>query len=102
MTGDSPLQFALDADVGRALDDDNFVVVPGPIDRDGVARLSAAYDRAVAAADPADTSVRSSTRVSDIVNRGPEFDAFYVYGPVLGAGGSVRWRSTCWASIARE
>ena len=30
-------------------------------------------------------SIRSSTRVSDFVNRGPEFDGIYVYPPVLAA-----------------
>jgi hypothetical protein len=62
-----------------------FVVLPGPVIPGGCARLSEAYDRAVSTADPQDVSIRSSTRVSDFVSRGPEFDGIYVYGPVLAA-----------------
>jgi ectoine hydroxylase-related dioxygenase (phytanoyl-CoA dioxygenase family) len=76
----------LPAGAARQLDDAGFVVLPGPVLEGGPARLSAAYDRAVSTADPADVSARSSTRVSDFVNRGPEFDGIYVYGPVLAAG----------------
>ena len=59
--------------------------MPGPEIRRGCARLSQAYDRAVLTADPRDVSIRSSSRVHDFVNRGPEFDGLYVYRPVLGA-----------------
>jgi len=48
-------------------------------------RLSQAYDRAVLTADPSDVSIRSSTRVHDFVNRGPEFDSLYVCRSVLAA-----------------
>jgi ectoine hydroxylase-related dioxygenase (phytanoyl-CoA dioxygenase family) len=37
------------------------------------------------AAEPADVSVRSSTRINDFVNRGPEFDGIYIFGPLLAA-----------------
>src|SRR5215216_1353976 len=68
------------------LRDVGFVVIPGPVAPDGLARLAAAYDSAVASADPGDVSVGSSTtRVHDFVNRGPEFDALYVYRPVVEA-----------------
>jgi hypothetical protein len=76
----------LPPDAARQLCDDGFVVMPGPVLHGGCARLSEAYDEAVSTADPADVSIRSSTRVSDFVNRGPDFDGIYTYGPVLAAG----------------
>src|SRR5262245_4864292 len=75
----------LPPDADRQLSDAGFVVVPGPDLPGGCARVSEAYDRAVSSADPADVSVRSSTRVHDFVNRGSEFDGFYLYRPVLAA-----------------
>ncbi|MCA1567675.1 MAG: phytanoyl-CoA dioxygenase family protein [Acidobacteria bacterium] len=70
----------------RDLRDVGFVVIPGPVASDRLGQLAAAYDAAVASADPDDMSVGSSTtRVHDFVNRGPEFDALYVYQPVLAA-----------------
>jgi ectoine hydroxylase-related dioxygenase (phytanoyl-CoA dioxygenase family) len=80
----------LSAGAAQNLRDIGFVVIPGPVAADGLARLAAAYDRAVASADSADVSVGSSTtRVHDFVNRGPEFDALYVHRPVLEACCSV-------------
>src|SRR4051794_16939107 len=64
----------LPSDAARRLCDDGFVILPGPVIPGGWAGLSEAYDRAVLTADPADVSVRSSTRVHDFVNRGLEFD----------------------------
>jgi ectoine hydroxylase-related dioxygenase (phytanoyl-CoA dioxygenase family) len=61
------------------------VVLPGSAIPGGSARLTEAYDRAVSTADPADVSIRSSTRVHDFVNRGPEFDGLYIYPPLLTA-----------------
>jgi hypothetical protein len=75
----------LPPDAARQLRDIGFVVMPGPEIEGGWARLSQAYDRAVLTADPRDVSIRSSTRVHDFVNRGPEFDGLYVYRPVLAA-----------------
>jgi len=69
----------------RQLDERGFVVFSGPPIPGGLTRLSEAYDRAVATADPADVSIRSSTRVQDFVNRGPEFDGLYVFAPLLAA-----------------
>src|SRR5829696_274313 len=70
----------------RELRDAGFVVIPGPVPPGGLARLAGAYDAAVAGAAAADISVGSSTtRVHGLVNRGPEFDALYVYRPVLAA-----------------
>jgi hypothetical protein len=72
-------------DAARQLGKIGFVVMPGPEIPGGWTRLAQAYDRAVLTADPSDVSIRSSTRVHDFVNRGPEFDGLYVYRPLLGA-----------------
>jgi hypothetical protein len=69
----------LPPDAARQLDDIGFAVLPGPAVQCGWARLAEAYDQAVLAANPADVSMRSSTRVHDFVNRGPEFDGLYIY-----------------------
>jgi ectoine hydroxylase-related dioxygenase (phytanoyl-CoA dioxygenase family) len=75
----------LPPDAARQLHDLGFAVLPGATVQGGWARLAEAYDRAVSAADPADVSVRASTRVHDFVNQGPEFDELYVYRPLLTA-----------------
>jgi hypothetical protein len=75
----------LPPDAARYLCDIGFVVLPGPEIPGGWVRLSQAYDRAVLTADPNDVSIRSSTRVHDFVNRGPEFDGLYVFRPLLAA-----------------
>jgi hypothetical protein len=75
----------LPPDTARQLCDIGFVVVPGPLIPGGIERLTHAYDRAVATADPDDARISSSTRVSDFVNRGSEFDGIYIYGPLLAA-----------------
>src|SRR6478609_7760392 len=62
-----------------------FTIVPGPVLPRGPDQYSIAYDRDVAAADPSDVSVRSSTRIDDFVNRGQEFDVIYTLGPLLAA-----------------
>jgi hypothetical protein len=63
-----------------------FTVVPGAMPHENVGRLTAAYDAAVLSATDADTKVGStSTRVNDFVNRGQDFDAFYVLPPLLKA-----------------
>jgi hypothetical protein len=62
-----------------------FIVIPGPCIAGGIAQLQAAYDTAVAAADVADVRISSSTRVTDFVNRSPEFDGLYVHPPLLAA-----------------
>ena len=76
----------LPAGATRDLRDVGFAVIPGPPAPDGLARLAAAYDSAVASASPDDVGVGSTTtRVHDFVNRGSEFDELYVYRPVLEA-----------------
>ena len=69
----------------RELQDQGFTIVPGPVMPSGPDQYSIAYDRDVAAADPSDISVRSSTRIDDFVNRGHEFDGIYTFGPLLTA-----------------
>jgi ectoine hydroxylase-related dioxygenase (phytanoyl-CoA dioxygenase family) len=79
----------LPEDVARRLDDDGYVVIPGPVEP---AQLAEAYDAAVLAAHPDDVSIRSSTRIQDFVNRGPDFDELYIHPPILAA---------CYQIIAR-
>jgi len=62
--------------------------MPGPVIPGGCEQLSEAYDRAVAAADPADIHTGragSSTRINDFANRGSEFDGIYIYPALLAA-----------------
>jgi ectoine hydroxylase-related dioxygenase (phytanoyl-CoA dioxygenase family) len=76
--------FELPAEACQELDERGFIVIPGPVL--DIARLAAAYDAVVRSADPEDVKVGSSTtRVRDLVNRGPEFDALYLHPPVLKA-----------------
>jgi hypothetical protein len=70
----------------HALLESGFAVIPGPVAGNVLGRLATAYDVAVASADPNDVGVgRTTTRVHDFVNRGPVFDALYIYPPVLTA-----------------
>lgn len=71
--------------VARQLCETGFVVVPGPVLPEGMGKLSDAYDHFIATADAADVRVASSTRVTDFVNRGFEFDDIYVFPPLLAA-----------------
>jgi hypothetical protein len=78
----------LSPDAERQLRDNGFIVLPGPVIPGGCERLSCAYDRAVAAADPADmhtSKTGASTRINNFVNRGPEFDNIYICRAVLSA-----------------
>jgi hypothetical protein len=68
------------------LQERGFVVIPGPEPSDGMERMVHAYDAAVASASADDIKVGStSTRVSDFVNRGAEFDGLYIFPPLLDA-----------------
>lgn len=76
----------LSSDAAVELQERGFVLIPGPVADAKLGRLVAAYDAAVASAHPEDVSVGSTTtRVSDFVNRGAEFDELYVFQPVLEA-----------------
>jgi ectoine hydroxylase-related dioxygenase (phytanoyl-CoA dioxygenase family) len=74
----------LPAGLRQELRDTGFLVLPGPLPDESLARLTASYDAAVDSADPSDVSVGSTTtRVHDFVNRGPEFDALYLQPALL-------------------
>ena len=76
----------LSASALEALRDVGFAIIPGPLAPEAMAQLAAAYDSAVASASPHDVSVGSTTtRVSDFVNRGPQFDPLYLHPPILEA-----------------
>ena len=73
-------------DAAAELQERGFVVLPGPVPSDRVERLANAYTAAVASATADDVKIGStSTRVSDFVNRGAEFDPLYVFPPLLEA-----------------
>ncbi len=75
-----PMAAALD------LHERGFVVIPGPKPAGGIDRLATAYTTAVASATGDDIKIGSTTtRVSDFVNRGAEFDGLYVFPPLLEA-----------------
>jgi len=78
--------YQLPREAAKDLRETGFTVMAGPIVQDEFARIVAAYDSAVLSAHPNDVSVgRSTIRVNDFVNRGPDFDQFYVYPPSLAA-----------------
>jgi ectoine hydroxylase-related dioxygenase (phytanoyl-CoA dioxygenase family) len=73
-------------DAASVLQERGFVVLPGPVPSDQMPQLADAYDAAVESARPDDVKIGStSTRVSDLVNRGSAFDALYVFPPLLEA-----------------
>ena len=68
------------------LETNGFVVVPGPYAQVESSSVAEAYDAAFASAAPEDVRAGSTTnRVSDLVNRGPEFDRLYIFPPLLEA-----------------
>lgn len=70
----------------HSLHEEGFVVTQGPVRRADLATLLRAYDSAVARADPAEVKEGSTTtRVTDFVNRGAEFDGIYLHAPLLDA-----------------
>ena len=63
-----------------------FIVQAGPVPSDEMELFATAYAAAVTAARGEDTRIGStSTKVSDFVNRGAEFDDLYVFRPLLHA-----------------
>ncbi len=77
----------------RDLHELGFAVIRGPISDDRLADLAEAYEMAVATADPQDVGRgTTTTRVHDLVNRGPVFDDVYVFPPLLDAGCRVLGR----------
>jgi len=76
----------LPMDAASELQERGFIVLPGPVPSELMALLADAYTATVAAATSDDTRIGStSTRVSDFVNRGAEFDDLYVFPPLLEA-----------------
>lgn len=76
----------LPPDRARELHEHGFVVLPGPVTAGRTDHLARVYDAAVASAAKNDVRTGStSTRVTDFVNRGVEFDDVYVYQPLLEA-----------------
>lgn len=72
------------ATAAAELQERGFVVIPGPVPPVGIARLAGAYDAVMASATGDDIKVGSTTtRVSDFVNRGAEFDDLYIFPPLL-------------------
>jgi hypothetical protein len=65
-----------------------FCVIPNLVPPSRLPQIAAAYDRAFAEATPPDlhaSSSGSNTRLTDLVNRGAEFDELYLLEPVLEA-----------------
>lgn len=85
---------ALPPNAACALSERGFVVLPGPVPTEQMERLARAYDDAVASATGDDVKTGSTTtRVNDFVNRGAEFEALYVFAPLLEACALVIGRS---------
>lgn len=76
----------LPSDRAQELDQHGFVVLTNLVPGWQAAHLARAYDAAVASAAKDDVRMGStSTRVTDFVNRGAEFDDVYICPPLLGA-----------------
>jgi hypothetical protein len=81
---------ALSMEAASELHERGFVVLPAAVPTDRRDRLANAYAAAVASATGDDTRIGStSTRVSDFVNRGAEFDDLYVFRSLLDAASHV-------------
>lgn len=73
---------ALSAESASELQDRGFIVLPGPVPHERMGTFTSAYTAAVSSASGPDVRVGStSTRVSDFVNRGTDFDALYMFPP---------------------
>jgi len=76
----------LSADAASELHHRGFIVLPGPVPPERMKSFTGAYTAAMASASGPDVRVGStSTRVSDFVNRGTDFDALYIFPPLLDA-----------------
>jgi ectoine hydroxylase-related dioxygenase (phytanoyl-CoA dioxygenase family) len=77
---------ALAAHAASELDERGFVILPDVVGAESMERLATAYTQAMTSATGGDIRVGStSTKVSDLVNRGPAFDDLYVFPPLLEA-----------------
>src|SRR5215510_3509479 len=80
------LRSELPTECSSELQDQGFTVVPGVVPPQHLARLTAAYTAAMSSALGPELRIGSTTtRLSDFVNRGREFDALYVFPPLLDA-----------------
>lgn len=76
----------LPRDAASELQERGFIVLPGPVPSERMELLVNAYTAAMASAAGDDMKIGStSTRVSDFVNRGAEFDDLYIFPPLLEA-----------------
>jgi hypothetical protein len=76
----------LPMDAASELQERGFIVLPGPVPSERMEQLADAYTAAMASATGDDIRIGStSTRVSDFVNRGAEFDGLYTFPPLLEA-----------------
>src|SRR6188508_2336046 len=76
----------LSANAASELHHRGFIVLPGPVPPKRMESLTDAYTAAMSSASDPDVRVGStSTRVSDFVNRGTDFDALYIFPPLLDA-----------------
>ena len=77
-------------EVLQSLRTDGFAIFPGPICAFSATELADSYDEAMTSATTDDLKIGSTTtRVSDLVNRGPAFDGIYLYPPLLAACAQV-------------
>ena len=83
----------LSAEAASELQTRGFIVLPGPVPHARMDSFTDAYTAAVSSASGPDVRIGStSTRVSDFVNRGPDFDVLYMFAPLLEA---------CWRVIGQ-
>ena len=76
----------LSADAASELHDRGFIVLPGPVPPECMESFTDAFTEATSSASGLGVRVGStSTRVSDFVNRGADFDALYIFPPLLDA-----------------
>jgi len=67
----------------QQLIESGFVVIPGPVSSLRFPKLSSAYDVVMNSGAGPDFKVGSTTtRMNDLVNRGPVFDDVYTYPPL--------------------
>ena len=73
-------------DAASELQERGLVIMPGPEPTERLDLFASAYDAAVGVATSDDIRIGStSTKVTDFVNRGAEFDRLYVFPPLLEA-----------------
>jgi ectoine hydroxylase-related dioxygenase (phytanoyl-CoA dioxygenase family) len=85
--GELTTENALSLSARTALQEQGYVVLPGIVPADRLGQLSDSYNAAVESATGNDIKVgTTSTRVTDFVNRGAEYDNLYAFPSLLEAG----------------